>query len=93
MEYIPGFREAFPELNRVTSEELCGRWISLDIDFYTEDKTPISKWLRLTLPLALVLALFMWLALPIVFMLTGRWSYPLGEKNRIRNWFKALRLL
>jgi len=92
MNYIPKFRETFPELNKVSSEEMCDRWISLGIDFYTEEKVEVSIWMRLTLPFALTLMLLMIIALPVVFIVTGKWNYSLGEKNRILNWFRALRL-
>lgn len=92
MKYIPKFRETFPELNKVDSEEMCDRWVSLGIDFYTEKIVPVPKWIRITLPLALLTMLVMFLVMPIAFMFTGYWGYQLGEKNRILNWFRALRL-
>lgn len=92
MNYIPKFRETFPELNKVDSEEMCDRWVSLGIDFYTEKKAPVPVWMRLTLPVAFLTMLVMFLMMPIVFMFTGIWGYRLGEKNRILNWFRALRL-
>jgi hypothetical protein len=92
MNYIPRFRETFPELNKVLSEELCDRWISLGIDFYTDEKVETPIWIRLTLPFALMLMLLMLLIMPINFIITGNWGYSLGNKNRILNWFKALKL-
>lgn len=92
MNHIPKFRETFPELNKVDSEEMCDRWVSLGIEFYTEKRAPVPVWMRLTLPLALLTMLVMFLIIPIVFMFTGTWGYRLGEKNRILNWFRALRL-
>ena len=79
LNYIPKFRELFPELRKVDSEELADRFTDLGLDFYTDEKTPVKTWVRFTLPFA--------------FLITGKWSYPLGEKNRIYNWFKSLRLL
>ena len=91
--YIPKFREIFPELNKVSSEDMCDRWIELGVDFYTDEKTPVKTWVRFTLPFAIVLMLLMFIGLPLAFLITGKWTYPLGEKNRILNWFKSLRLL
>ena len=91
--YIPGFKEAFPELRGVSSEELCDRWVKLGIEFYSETTIPVGKLKRLTLPFAIALMLLMFVAIPVVFMVTGRWSYPLSEKNQILNWFRSLRLL
>ena len=93
MSYIPKFRETFPELNKVSSEEMCDRWSSLGIDFYSEKKTPVKPWLRFTLPFAIILMLLMLIGLPIVFLITGSWFYPHTKKDRILNWFRALRLL
>jgi hypothetical protein len=93
MNYIPKFRETFPELKNVPSEEMCDRWVSLGIDFYTEEKVQVGIWMRLTLPFALITMLLMILSLPIVFIVTGNWGYKFGEKNRLLNWFRALRLL
>ena len=91
--YIPKFRETFPELKKVSSEEMCYRWISLGIDFYSEKKTPVKPWLRFTLPFAIILMLLMLIGLPIVFLITGNWFYPHTKKDIILNWFRSLRLL
>jgi len=91
--YIPKFREVFPELNKVSSEEMCDRWIELGADFFTDEKTPVKTWIRFTLPFAIILMFLMLLGMPFVFLITGHWRYPLSEKNRILNWFRSLRLL
>jgi hypothetical protein len=91
--YIPKFREIFPELNKVSSEDMCDRWIELGVDFYTDEKTPVKTWMRFTLPFAISLMILMLIGIPFCFLITGKWSYPLGEKNRILNWFRSLRLL
>ena len=90
---IPNFKKVFPELNQISSEELCDRFVDLNIDFYYEEKTTVSFWIRLTLPFAILLFLLMILALPIRFLIVGEWSYSLGEKNILLNWFRALRLM
>jgi hypothetical protein len=91
--YIPKFSETFPELNKVSYEEMCERWKSLGINFYSEERTEIRGWVRFTLPFALILFILMFISLPLVFMITGKWSYPNGKNNRILNWFRALRLV
>lgn len=93
MNYIPKFRETFPELNKVSSEEMCDRWISLGIDFYTEEKTEVKGCIRLTLPFALILFVLMIIGLPFAFIITGKWSYGNGKNSRILNWFRQLRLV
>ena len=90
--YIPGFREAFPELSKVSDEALGSAFINLKMKFYCLEETPVNPLIRLTLPFALLLWALMFLSLPLVFLITGKWGYPLGEKNRVFNWFQALRL-
>lgn len=91
--YIPKFHKVFPELNKISSEEMCDRWIELGIEFYEEKQTAVKPWVRLTLPFAVILMLLMIICIPLVFLITGRWAYPLSEKNRILNWFRSLHLL
>lgn len=93
MNYIHGFYDKFPELRNISTEELCDRWIDLGIDFYTEKKTPVKPLIRLTLPFAILVMIFMFLGLPILFLITGNWSYDLPKNPKIYNWFKSLRLL
>ena len=93
LNYIPKFKKLFPELRLVDNEELADRFIELGLDFYTEVKTPVKFITRLTLPFGLLLMGLMFIGLPFVFMITGKWTYPLTEKNRILNWFRSLRLL
>lgn len=91
--HVPKFKETFPELNKLSNEEMCDRWIKLGIDFYAEEVKPVKVWVRFTLPIAVVVLLLMFLSLPVVFMITGKWGYAFGKKNRLMNWFKMLRLL
>ena len=90
--YMPRFKKVFPELSKLSSEEMANRLIELKMDFYYEEKKPVSFWTRLTLPFALITMLLMLLGLPITFLITGKWGYSLGEKNRLLNWFRSLRL-
>jgi hypothetical protein len=90
--YIPNFQKVFPELSKIDSEELCDRFIELNIEFYCEEKTPVNFWIRLTLPFAIFTMLLMILVSPISFLITGKWGYSLGQKNRLLNWFRALKL-
>ncbi len=90
--YITNFKKVFPELSKIDSEELCDRFIELNIEFYCEEKTPVNFWMRLTLPFAILTMLLMIVVLPFTFLITGKWGYSLGEKNRLLNWFRALRL-
>jgi hypothetical protein len=90
--YMPNFFEVFPELKHVSSEEMADRFIELGLDYFTETKTPVKWWVRLTLPFALLTMLLMLIALPVTFVITGNWGYSLNDKNRLLNWFRMLRL-
>ena len=92
LNYIPNFKKIFPELKNIDSEELADRFDLLNLDFYTETKKPVKWWIRLTLPLALLLMLIMLITLPLNFIFTGHWSYNLGDKNYILNWLRSLKL-
>ena len=90
--HMPKFKKTFPELAKIDNEDLCDRFIELDMEFYYEKKTPVTFWLRLTLPFALATMVLMVIGLPITFLITGRWGYSLGNKNRLLNWFRSLHL-
>lgn len=92
-DYMPKLKKAFPELERLSNEELANRFIELKMDFYYEEKLPVSFWVRLTLPFALLTYVLMIIGLPVVFLFTGHWGYSLGKKNRVLNWFRSLRLM
>lgn len=93
LNYIPRFKELFPELKKVSNEDLVDRFIDLGLDFYTEKKKSVSKFNRLTMPFALILMLLMLIFMPLLFLLTGSWKYPLTEKSKILNWFRSLKLI
>lgn len=90
--YIPRFRKVFPELSKLDSEELCDRFQELNMDFYTEKVVPVHWSIRLTLPLALIVFVLMFVLSPIYYIFKGQWGYTLSEKNFILNWFRALGL-
>lgn len=92
MNYIPHFKKVFPELKNITNDEMVRRFKELNLDFFTEKKTYAKKWVRLTLPFALILMLLMLSLLPIVFIIKGSWSYGFSSKNLILNWFRMLKL-
>ena len=93
LNYIPKFKELFPELKKVDNEELADRFIDLGLDFYTEVQTPVKFITRLTLPFAIVVIVLMFLYMPIHFLFTGNWGYSLSQSNpKLLNWFRSLRL-
>ena len=87
------FREVFPELKNISTEEMVDRLIDLKFDFYSEEKDEVKFWIRLTLPFALLTFVLMFLFMPVNFMIRGEWGYNIDKKNRIYNWFKSLRLI
>lgn len=91
--YIPNFDKVFPELKHLYRDEMCDRFRELNLDFFTEELKPVPFWLRLTMPFAILTAVLMIISLPILFLMTGKWSYSLGDENRALNWMRALRLL
>jgi hypothetical protein len=90
---IPNFKKVFPEIKHLDHDELCERWSSLGVTLYTENISPVNKWVRFTLPIALLVMFLMFVSLPFLFLITGEWSYSLGKNSRILNWFKSLRLV
>lgn len=90
--YIPGFKQAFPELNKVKDEELADRFCKLNVNFFTETEEPVRWWVRFTLPFALVTILLMFIGLPIAFLITGRWGLSFNDNDFFYNWFKSLGL-
>lgn len=92
LSYMPGFKEKFPELKFVTNKKLAERFKELNIDFFYEEKVPVPKYIRFTLPFALILMGLMFLFIPFLFLITGKWGYDLSDKNRILNWFRMLKL-
>lgn len=91
--HVPSFQKVFPELKRLSGEELCDRLCELNMDFYYEEKTPVKLWVRFTMPFALITILLMLLFLPVNFIITGHWGYSLGNRNYIYNWIKSLDLM
>ena len=92
MNYIPRFREIFPELDRLGSEELADRFCELGLDFYTDEKVSVNNFIALTLPVGLLLFVIMFILMPIKFMITGSWGYSHKYFNPIFNWFRLLKL-
>ena len=93
LNYIPKFKELFPELSKVDNEELADRFIELGLDFYTEVRNTVKILTRLTLPFALIIMALMFIFIPINFLITGNWGYSISKSNPILlNWFRSLRL-
>ena len=93
LNYIPGFKEKFPELKHLSSEELCDRFSELNVNFFEEIEVKEKLWIRITLPIALVLTVTMFLLIPIKYIITGSWYYQLRNTPFVYNWFKRFWLV
>lgn len=91
MEYIPDFRQTFPELNHISSADMADRFRKLGIDWYSEKRVSAPFWIRLTLPFALIAWIGLLLSLPFGFIFTGSWGYSLGNTGLL-NWFRSVGL-
>ena len=91
--HLPRFKEVFPEVSKLSSEELCDRFIDLKMDFYHQELVPVGRAVRLTLPFAVILMVLMFAFIPIKFMITGKWWYDIKKGERIYNWFTSLKLI
>lgn len=92
LNYLPKFRENFPELNMVDREDLAERFMDMGVDFYTEEETKVPFIVRLTMPFAFLTMLLMFIFIPINYLIKGRWGYSLGKTNKLYNWFKSVKL-
>lgn len=85
----------FPELKHLTREEMSTKISNLGLEYYCTNPVKVRPWVRITLPLALLAFLFMFIGLPFNFMITGSWGYSLkgGLGLKIYNWLKELKLI
>lgn len=91
--YIPRFKEVFPELKKVSSEDLCDRFIDLNMEFYYQEQASVSFFIRLTLPFALAFICLLFVFLPFAFLITGKWGYSLNKILWVQNWLQSLKLM
>lgn len=90
MNYVPKFKETFPELKDISSEDLADRFRELGVEFYTAERKPIPIIIRLTMPFAFVTLIAMLALLPLHYFITGKWRYDLKDNNKLMNWFDAV---
>lgn len=92
MNYVPKFKETFPELKNLTREELADRFKSLGVEFYTVERKSIPILIRLTMPFAFVTVIIMVLFMPFHYLISGRWHYSLKDNCKLFNWLTAIGL-
>lgn len=79
-------RKVFPEL-KLTTMDIEERLDELDFEFYEDVKVKTPFWIRLTLLPAFVVMAVLFFAMPINYILTGKWGYKF---NWLSNWLRAL---
>lgn len=90
MNYVPKFKETFPELKDISSEDLADRFRGLGIEFYTAERKPTPLLIRLTMPFAFTVFVVMIALSPLHYLATGRWRYRLADNSKLMNWFEAV---
>lgn len=80
-------KKAIPELKNVDTELIDSYIRSSNFNIFEEKKKPVNSWVRVTLPLALVVILCLIALSPIKFMITGSWGYG---NLKLLNWFRKL---
>ena len=83
----------FTEAQRNYMSEVLAEHIrKSNLIIYRRKKKYSNFWFRLTTPLFMITCLFVWLSLPIVFILTGRWGYDIKKVQWFINWMSKLGL-
>ncbi len=80
-------KKNIPELKNVSVEHLENNLNDTSLEFYALEKEVKPFWLRMTLPLAFLIWLILFVFLPINYIIIGRWGY---RWEWIKNWFSAL---
>ena len=92
MNYIPDFDKIFPELKDLSRDELYRRFSQSNVMFFMVHKKKVSALLRLTMPLAIILILIMFIMMPINYFVTGSFRYNTDRYIKLWNWFEAIGL-
>jgi len=87
------FKAAFPELSKLELEEVQDRLRELKLEYFARQRIATNPWVRLTLPLGLLVVLLLLISLPIKFMITGAWEYNLKKNLPLYNWLEYLGLI
>lgn len=79
----------FKELQNLDEEEVRGRLINLDIECYQKCDEKTSFWIRLTIPLLVVVIALGLIFLPVYYIFTGRFKY---QSRFMNTWFNKLNI-
>jgi hypothetical protein len=80
-------KKIFPELKDLYTENIVDRLRGSDLDFYYSEKVKTPIWIRLTLPIALIVMLTLFILTPVNYMITGYWGY---KYKSLTNWLRSL---
>ena len=80
-------KRILPDLKRLDVDEIVDHLRGSDMEFYYTEKIKSPIWIRLTLPIALVVMLTLFLLMPVNYMITGHWGY---KYEPLTNWLRSL---
>lgn len=80
-------KDILPELKKTYSDEIVDNLRGSDLQFYYVEKAKSPIWIRLTLPIALIVMLTLFILMPVNYMITGRWGY---KYEPLTNWLRSL---
>ena len=82
-------KRVIPELKNVNIDSLDDHLRGSDLEFYYREKKSVPLLVRLTLPVAIVLWILLFVTMPLKFIITGKWGYNIVW---FMNWYNALGL-
>lgn len=80
-------KRIFPELRNSYTETIEGYLKTSNLEWYYKEKVKSPIWIRLTLPLAFVAMIVLFVLMPINYIVTGHWGY---KYEPLTNWFRSL---
>jgi hypothetical protein len=80
-------KQYLPELKHSDTEDIVSRLRGSGIFLVRKQAVKRPMWIRLTMPLGLLLIFLMLITSPIKFMITGTWGYRI---EWISNWLGAM---
>lgn len=78
-------KRSIPELKHVSTETI--EYAVRKYTFLSQEKTKAAWWIRLTLPLAIVAWILLFIYLPVNYVIKGEWGY---SNTWVENWFRQL---
>lgn len=82
-------KKVIPQLKSCDVETIEDHLRDLDMEFYQTEKIKSPIWIRLTLPLAFIIMIVLYILMPINYIITGHWGY---KYESLTNWLRSLGL-